>query len=142
MSELFGKVALGQDEKARLFRFRSVARAVIQQSSPVQRALVEAYAKGVNAGLASLRSRPWEYWMLGSPPAEWLPEDTFLVEHAMWWDLQANGLRREMLRHEINARLGGKECDAGWKCSLQFFYPRGRRGMLPLACPADRPRGL
>ena len=123
LSELFGKVAVEQDRKARRFRFRSVARAVIQQATAEQRAIVEAYAKGVNAGLASLRSRPWEYWVLGSPPVTWLPEDTILVEHAMWWDLQANGLRREMLRHEINARLGGKECDAGWKCALRFFYP-------------------
>lgn len=123
LSELFGKVAVEQDEKARMFRFRSVARAVIQQAPAEQRAIVAAYAKGVNAGLASLRSRPWEYWALGSPPVEWVPEDTILVEHAMWWDLQANGLRREMLRHEINARLGGTECDAGWKCALRFFYP-------------------
>jgi penicillin amidase len=41
----------------------------------------------------------------------------------MWWDLQANGIVREMLRREINARIGGKECDAGWKCGLGFFYP-------------------
>ena len=41
----------------------------------------------------------------------------------MWWDLQANGIYREILRHEINARIGGKECDAGWKCGLRFFYP-------------------
>jgi penicillin amidase len=123
LSELFGKVAVEQDEKARRFRFRSIARAVMQQATAEQRAIVEAYAKGVNAGLSSLRSRPWEYWVLGSPPVEWVPEDTILVEHAMWWDLQANGLRREMLRHEINARLGGTECDAGWKCALRFFYP-------------------
>jgi penicillin G amidase len=45
------------------------------------------------------------------------------VVHAMWLDLQANGLYREMLRREINARIGGKECDAGWKCGLRFFYP-------------------
>jgi penicillin amidase len=96
---------------------------VIQQATPPQRALIEAYAKGVNTGLSSLRSRPWEYWVLGSPPLPWRPEDTILVEHAMWWDLQANGLGREMLRREINARLGGKVCDAGWKCALQFFYP-------------------
>ena len=123
LSELFGKVAVDQDSKTRLFRFRKVALAVMQQATPEQRAIVEAYARGVNAGLASLRSRPWEYWLLGAPPVPWRPEDTILVVDSMWWDLQASGIYREILRHEINARLGGKECDAGWKCALRFFYP-------------------
>ena len=123
LSELFGKVALDQDRQTRLFQFRKVARAVMQQATDEQRAVVEAYTKGVNAGLASLHSRPWEYWLLGGPPAAWKPEDTVLVVYSMWWDLQANGLKRELLRREINARIGGKECDAGWKCSLRFFYP-------------------
>ena len=123
LSELFGKVAVDQDEKARLFHFRKVAQAVIQQAPPDQRAIIEAYARGVNAGLASLHSRPWEYWLLEAAPVPWRPEDSILVEHAMWWDLQANGMMREMLRREINARIGGRECDAGWKCGLRFFYP-------------------
>jgi penicillin G amidase len=123
LAELFGAVAVDQDRKTRLFRFRKVAQVVVQQASPEQRAVVEAYARGVNAGLSSLRSRPWEYWLLGTPPAPWRAEDTALVIYAMWWDLQANGMVREMLRREINARIGGKECDAGWKCGLGFFYP-------------------
>ncbi|MGH8208738.1 MAG: penicillin acylase family protein, partial [Steroidobacteraceae bacterium] len=123
LAELFGAAAVDQDKKARLFHFRKVARAVIQQASPQQRAIVAAYARGVNAGVSSLRSRPWEYWLLGAPPVAWRAEDSILVEHAMWWDLQANGMLREMLRREINARIGGKECDAGWKCGLRFFYP-------------------
>ena len=123
LSELFGKVAVEQDRKTRLFRFRKVALGVMQQATPEQRAIVEAYTRGVNAGLASLRSRPWEYWLLGAPPVPWQPADTILVVDSMWWDLQASGIYREILRHEINARLGGKECDAGWKCALRFFYP-------------------
>jgi penicillin amidase len=123
LAELFGPVAVQQDRKTRLFHFRKIARAVLQQATPEQRAIVEAYARGVNAGLNGLHSRPWEYWLLGAPPAQWRPEDTILVVHAMWWDLQGNGLLREILRRELNARLGGKECDAGWKCALRFFYP-------------------
>jgi penicillin G amidase len=123
LSELFGEVAVEQDKKARIFRFRQVALDALKQGTPEQRAVLEAYARGVNAGLASLRSRPWEYWVLRSVPQEWRPEDTVLVSHAMWWDLQYGGLRREMLRQEINARLGGAECEGGWKCGLQFLYP-------------------
>jgi penicillin G amidase len=123
LAELFGKIAIEQDRTARLFRFRHVAREVLEQTTPEQRAVLEAYARGVNAGLASLHSRPWEYWALGSLPAPWRPEDSALVVHAMWWDLQANGFRRELLRRELNMRIGGKECDAGWKCGLRFLYP-------------------
>jgi penicillin G amidase len=125
LAELFGPVALGQDENARLFRFRVLAREVIAQATPAQRAVVEAYTRGVNTALAQLTSRPWEYWVLRQPPRGWAPEDTVLVEYAMWWDLQANGLRREIQRREINARLGGAECAGGWKCALAFVYPAG-----------------
>jgi penicillin G amidase len=133
LSEVFGELAVQQDEKARLFRFRSVARAALAQATPEQRAILEAYARGVNAGLASLDSRPWEYWVLGSRPAEWLAEDTFLVSYAMWWDLQYNGFDREILRQRINARLQGPECDSGWKCSLNFLYPVGTEWDAPNA---------
>lgn len=123
LSQMVGKAAVEQDKKARIFRFRQVAAEALQQGTPEQRAVLEAYTRGVNAGLASLRSRPWEYWVLGSVPVEWRPEDTILVSHAMWWDLQYSSIDREIARLQINARMHGPECDAGWKCGLQFFYP-------------------
>ena len=123
LSELFGAVALEQDEKARMFRFRHVAAAVLEEATPEQRALLAAYTRGVNAALASLHSRPWEYWLLGSAPAPWRDADTVLVSYAMWWDLQYGGVERELLKRRINARLAGPECAPGWKCALQFFYP-------------------
>src|SRR5882762_3479759 len=85
---------------------------------------------------ARLSGRPWEYWVLGQPPLPWRPEDTILVEHAMWWDLQVNGLRREILRQQINARLGGAQCGARWKCGLSFLYPAGTSWDAP-AAPAS-----
>ncbi len=123
LAELFGEVALEQDRSARRFRFRTVAGAVLSQADPAQRTIAEAYARGVNAGLASLRSRPWEYWLLGASPARWLPEDTILVTDSMWWDLQSEAFPREILRQQINQRLGGGVCAGGWKCALTFFYP-------------------
>ena len=124
LAELFGSVALDEDRKLRLFRFRHVAREVLAQADPQDRALLEAYARGVNAGLERLGGRPWEYWLLGAPPQAWRPEDSVLVEYAMWWDLQANGFRREIQRQAVNARLRGAECGT-WKCALAFLYPHG-----------------
>jgi penicillin G amidase len=125
LAELFGRVALDEDRKTRLFRFRSLARAVVAAAPAGQRVVLESYARGANAGLASLSTRPWEYWLLRQRPAPWRPEDSVLVEYAMWWDLQASGFTREILRREINARLGGALCGGGWKCALAFFYPPG-----------------
>src|SRR5580658_4178498 len=139
LAELFGPVALEQDRKARLFRFRSIARQVISQASPEQRAVIEAYTRGVNAGLARLRARPWEYWVLGQRPAAWRTEDAMLVAYAMWWDLQINGFRREILRLQINARLGGALCEGGWKCAMQFLYPRTTAWDAPDAVTPEPP---
>jgi penicillin amidase len=131
LSELFGPVAIDQDRKTRLFRFRAVAREVVAAATPAQRAVLEAYARGVNAGIASLGARPWEYWVLGQAPAPWRNEDSLLVVYAMWWDLQESGLQRERLRHEINARLRGPTCEASWKCALAFLYPAGTNWDAP-----------
>ena len=144
LAELFGPVALGQDRRTRLFRLRSVAREVLAQASEPQRALLETYARGVNAGLASSRSRPWEYWVLRAPPAAWQPEDTVLVTYAMWWDLQSEDPGYERLRQEVNARLGGPECGGGWKCALGFLYPERTEWDAPVgteapAAPAEIP---
>src|SRR6516165_10496865 len=71
LSELFGAVAIDQDRRARLFRFRAVARQVVAAASPAQHEVLEAYARGVNAGTASLGARPWEYWVLEQAPVSW-----------------------------------------------------------------------
>jgi penicillin amidase len=110
LTPLFGDAAQGQDAQARIFGFRKVARQVLAQATPWQRSILDAYARGVNAGLASLQSRPWEYWVLRSDPKTWKPEDTFLVVYAMWWDLQYAGLQREALRSQIVKRLGPAAC--------------------------------
>ncbi|MEJ0037412.1 MAG: penicillin acylase family protein [Gammaproteobacteria bacterium] len=139
LSEIFGEIALAQDREARLFRFRSVAQAALAQAPPEQRAQIDAYASGVNAGLASLRNRPWEYIALQATPAQWQAEDTMLIPYAMWWDLQHNSIRREKVRRAINMKLGGAECEGGWKCALSFFYPRGTSWDSPNAAGEAKP---
>ena len=51
----------------------------------------------------------------------------------MWWDLQVSGFPREIQRREINAALGGARCEGGWKCAMQFLYPRGTDFDAPVA---------
>jgi penicillin G amidase len=115
LAELVGSAAVPLDRSARLYRFRSVARQVLASAPAEQRALLVAYTRGVNSGLRHLASRPWEYWLLGAPPAAWREEDSLLVAYAMWWDLQQGDVRAEQLRQRLAARVD--------TTVMRFLYP-------------------
>jgi penicillin amidase len=92
LAALAGPVALRADRMFRIHRFREAAQRAVRAMDSIERRIVEAYAEGVTAGLAQLGARPFEYWLLRATPNPWLPEDTVLVNFAMWLDLQeANG---------------------------------------------------
>ena len=83
LAELLGPLAVPQDKQQRVMRGRAAARAAFDGLDPAKRALLEAYAEGVNAGLASLAAPPPEYKFLQVTPAPWRPEDTFLIALSM-----------------------------------------------------------
>ncbi len=87
LSELVGAAALGMDRDVRPHRFRHRAGRVIEKESARHRRMLEAYASGVNAGLAALDAKPYEYMLIGAEPEPWTPEDTVLVIYAMFLDL-------------------------------------------------------
>jgi penicillin amidase len=105
LAELFGEVALKTDRQKRRFGFRAVARRVVEAADPAQRSLIESYSRGVNAGLAGLKSRPWEYLLLRAEPRAWRAEDSVLVVHSMWWQLQWGPVREEVDRRRIERAL-------------------------------------
>jgi penicillin G amidase len=122
LSALLGPSLLPTDRRLRLHRFRQVARAVVSNLDGRERALLDAYVAGVNAGLASLKSRPFEYWLLRSRPKPWTAEDSILCVHSMYLQLQdAQGhaqLQRGLLRATLPAaawaflEAGAPEWDA------------------------------
>jgi penicillin amidase len=120
LSELFGGAALPLDRAARMHGFRRLAREVLEREDPGRRALIEAYAAGVNAGLAALGAKPWEYLVLRTEPRPWLPEDSILVCYAMTLDLQDSAGRRVRSLSAIRDGLGPK--------SLAFFAPQSSPG--------------
>jgi penicillin amidase len=87
LSELFGKAALDVDRKHRLHRLRDVARRNVAAAGPRDRLILNAYAEGINAGLAALGAPPFEYLLLRQDPAPWKPEDSILVTLAMFIEL-------------------------------------------------------
>ena len=91
LSELVGKAALKLDEKHRRHRFRALAETELMQSPASEHVLMDAYTRGVNAGLNSLDVRPWEYLLLRATPRKWRDEDTLLVIDAMFLDLNQQG---------------------------------------------------
>jgi penicillin amidase len=88
LSALLGGGTLQTDRELRIHRLRAVARAVVAHSSPDQRLLMDAYAAGVNAGMGSLRTRPFEYLLLSANPEPWRAEDSVLCVLAMFLQLQ------------------------------------------------------
>jgi penicillin G amidase len=105
LAELFGPNALSTDRERRPLQFRALARAEVEQADPWQRQQLEAYAAGVNAGLAALRVRPWEYLLLRHQPAPWLPEDSLLVGFALYFQLQWEERNFDQLARELTAVL-------------------------------------
>ena len=112
LAELIGKAALGSDLDIRRHRLRSVAQAAYAAMTPQQKQVVDRYCDGVNAGLADLREKPWEYFLLGSDPQPWRLEDTPLVIAAMYLDLNGHGHNtRELDIARMRAALPGPLVD-------------------------------
>jgi penicillin amidase len=100
LAGLLGAGLLDVDRRIRLHQFRRVAQAALAGLDPGNRALLEAYAGGVNAGIESLQARPFEYLLIGQAPEPWRAEDSILVVHAMWLDLQGLVAARDELRRD------------------------------------------
>lgn len=102
LSELFGPVALERDKARRMHRMRAMLTARYAGMDAREHALLAAYAAGVNAGLAQLGTRPWQYLMLRTEPRAWQPVDSLLVIGEMFWMLQddsvADGFERAQWR--------------------------------------------
>ena len=128
LSALFGAGALDADREVRVHRFRARAGATLAAATPEAQALLSAYAEGVNAGLAALGGRPFEYLTLRAEPVAWRPEDTILVVDSMALVLQDDRGRRESRMALLYARLPAPLVD--------FLVPSGTAWDAPLEGPS------
>ena len=124
LAALMGPPVLNYDRQYRIHRFRAVARQVVARAGPEQRAFLDAYAEGVNAGLAALGARPFEYLLLRQAPAPWRAEDSALCLLAMFILLQEDPGHRE-------SRLGAMH-DALPAELFAFLAPAGTEWDAPL----------
>lgn len=88
LAALVGPRALALDREVRIHRFRPQARRGVEMLPDGDRAVLDAYTAGVNAGVSSLAAKPFEYFVLRQEPRPWAPEDTFLVVLSMFITLQ------------------------------------------------------
>lgn len=81
LAEIFGNNALEEDKRHRTFGFAQTADAEVAQTTPAARAILEGYARGVNAYIAGLdaKSLPPEFQILQYQPRPWTPSDSLVV---------------------------------------------------------------
>lgn len=81
LAEIFGAAVLDQDKLHRTYGFAQAAEAEAAAASPRTRAMLEAYARGVNAYAASLdpKSLPPEFQLLQYSFRPWTPADSCVV---------------------------------------------------------------
>ncbi|MDE0259256.1 MAG: penicillin acylase family protein [Gammaproteobacteria bacterium] len=115
LSELFGEETLDAD---RFLRALGLARAGRETAvSEGTRALVEAYARGVNAAMAGWRGLlPPEFVLLRAGFETWELEHSLAVEKIMAWDLSQYG---------VSMSLAGARATAGDEAVLELLpsYP-------------------
>ena len=104
VSEIVGPGGLETDRFLRTLGVRRAAEANLRTLDAETRKLLEAYAAGVNAFLASGPVLPVEFWLTGARPEPWTPLDSMAWGKMMAWDLGGNW-RSELLRMRLAKTL-------------------------------------
>jgi penicillin amidase len=105
LAALVGAKAVPLDKERRVHRFRARAEVALAALPLAEQQLLEAYAAGVNAGLAALGARPPEYLLLRQPPQPWLAADSLLVAYGMYLDLQSAQGRDDLAMGALHASV-------------------------------------
>ncbi len=83
LAELVGAPALEADIASRRIGFNRAAERALEALPPRHRELLNAYAEGVNAGIAALGAPPPEHRILNVTPAPWTALDSVHVAYAL-----------------------------------------------------------
>ncbi|RLC56346.1 MAG: penicillin acylase family protein, partial [Chloroflexota bacterium] len=111
LAEILGESALDSDRFIRTLGWHRTAARELELLGEEERAVLEAYAEGVNAYIFTHRGRlGLEFTFLGLTgvefePEPWTPFNTITWAKVMAWDLGGNR-SDELLRAHIAARLG------------------------------------
>ncbi len=107
LSEILGESTLQLDREQRILGLRAAARKSLATTNPRDRSYFEAYARGVNAYIATHGERlPIEFRILKYSPKPWLPEDSVVIANGMVKDLNYHYFYDALDREKILAKLG------------------------------------
>ncbi len=137
LAELLGPDAVDGDRYLRTWGFLRSAEAAYQHLGPEARTLIDAYAAGINAYLASDPPLPLEFRLLRYRPEPWTVADVLVWTKMMAYNM-ADNRRSELRRYRLLARGLSPERVA----ALMPLYPgeqvpRGVGAPRPRALPAD-----
>jgi len=108
LAEALGPAALDTDRFLRTLGVRRNAERIAERLDAATRASLQAYADGVNAGIAIVRRQPWklspEFLLVGVRPELWTIADSIGWQTMMAWDLSGNHAN-ELLRFALSQRL-------------------------------------
>lgn len=104
LAEILGPAALEADRFMRALGLRRVAAANLRRYDAETRALLDAYAAGVNAFLLARPVLPPEFLLLGVRPEPWSAIDSIVWTKVMALDLGTNW-RTELLRMRLSRTL-------------------------------------
>jgi penicillin amidase len=82
LSEIFGQLTASEDKRRRVYGFTELSQKMVANVSPLARAALESYAKGVNAFIDSareLKQLPKEFQILQYTPRPWTPADSLAI---------------------------------------------------------------
>ena len=107
LSEILGESTLRLDREQRILGLRAAARKSLATTNPRDRSYFEAYARGVNAYIATHGERlPIEFRILRYSPKPWQPEDSVVIANGMVKDLNYHYFYDALDHEKILAKLG------------------------------------
>ena len=106
LSEIVGPLALKSDKQFRTFGFSRAAERDYAAMDKDSRALMEAYARGVNVFIEKHQNNlPLEFSLLKYKPQPWQPTDSLVIAGYMYQTL-TDTWERELDRAKVEARVG------------------------------------
>lgn len=106
ISEVIGKSELSTDVLLRTVRLPQIATVLKENSNPKTIAIIESYARGVNAYLEQMKGVPPEFRLLGFKPEPWTADHVFGVAALMAFD-SASNYENELFRLTLQKELPG-----------------------------------
>ena len=105
-------LALDQDKLHRTYGFAQVAEAALANASPRARAVLEAYARGVNAYAASLdpKSMPPEFQILQYSFRPWTPADSLVIDR-IFFEALSDTWRLDLMRQALSVLPAEKRAE-------------------------------